>query len=451
MAEVVTEADRLDEILVEAQRPRHRARDLRDLERVRHPRAVVVALGRDEDLRLVLQAAKGLAVHDAVAVALQRRAQRAIGLVDGANRRIGARRERRELLLLPRPASRREALGDDARCGVGVHPFDSRSLRCWWPGSSGGGRRGRSASSWPTPSRRPRRGRGPARPLGGLRKRGLSWRCARARRDRGPAAHRAGRGGGARAAALRGARRGEGLLAQSRRVAPARRSRAGQRPGLGRRRRRAARRGRRQRPGRGRARRRHRAQRRLGAAGRGRHDEPRRAARGGHLRAGRHAARRRPHGAARAGDLRLRARQARARDRRERRRRALRRAARGARRRARHGCLAQRGARPRAARARRGGDRVRARRRWRGEFDAVIEGVGGATLGAALQRVAGRGIVVSFASSDTDPASFPDAGAVRTRAGRDAARPVRLRGDRAQRHRRTRPAAARRARRRRPA
>jgi len=40
-------------------------------------------------------------------------------------------------------------------------------------------------------------------------------------------------------------------------------------------------------------------------------------------------------------------------------------------------------------------------------YDAVIEGVGGATLGSALQRVAGRGVVVSFASSDPDPASFP--------------------------------------------
>lgn len=41
------------------------------------------------------------------------------------------------------------------------------------------------------------------------------------------------------------------------------------------------------------------------------------------------------------------------------------------------------------------------------EYEAVIEGVGGATLGAALQRVAGRGVVVSFASSDPEPVSFP--------------------------------------------
>ncbi|MDP2711445.1 MAG: zinc-binding dehydrogenase [Solirubrobacteraceae bacterium] len=40
-------------------------------------------------------------------------------------------------------------------------------------------------------------------------------------------------------------------------------------------------------------------------------------------------------------------------------------------------------------------------------YDAVIEGVGGATLGLALQRVVARGTVVSFASSDPDPVSFP--------------------------------------------
>lgn len=41
------------------------------------------------------------------------------------------------------------------------------------------------------------------------------------------------------------------------------------------------------------------------------------------------------------------------------------------------------------------------------EFDAVIEGVGGASLGAALQRVAAGGTVVSFASSDQAPVQFP--------------------------------------------
>jgi NADPH:quinone reductase len=41
------------------------------------------------------------------------------------------------------------------------------------------------------------------------------------------------------------------------------------------------------------------------------------------------------------------------------------------------------------------------------EFEAIIEGVGGASLGAALQRVAPSGTVVSFASSDPAPVQFP--------------------------------------------
>lgn len=41
------------------------------------------------------------------------------------------------------------------------------------------------------------------------------------------------------------------------------------------------------------------------------------------------------------------------------------------------------------------------------DFDGVIEGVGGNTLGTALQRVGAGGTVVSFASSDTAEVSFP--------------------------------------------
>jgi NADPH:quinone reductase len=42
------------------------------------------------------------------------------------------------------------------------------------------------------------------------------------------------------------------------------------------------------------------------------------------------------------------------------------------------------------------------------EFDVIVEAVGGETLGAALQRVAPLGTVVSFAASDpAEPTSFP--------------------------------------------
>ena len=40
-------------------------------------------------------------------------------------------------------------------------------------------------------------------------------------------------------------------------------------------------------------------------------------------------------------------------------------------------------------------------------FDVIVEGVGGASLGAALQRVEPDGIVLSFASSDPSPVQYP--------------------------------------------
>jgi NADPH:quinone reductase-like Zn-dependent oxidoreductase len=40
-------------------------------------------------------------------------------------------------------------------------------------------------------------------------------------------------------------------------------------------------------------------------------------------------------------------------------------------------------------------------------FDAILEGVGGATLGAAMLRVAPRGTIVSFAPSDPSDVTFP--------------------------------------------
>ncbi len=41
------------------------------------------------------------------------------------------------------------------------------------------------------------------------------------------------------------------------------------------------------------------------------------------------------------------------------------------------------------------------------EFDAIVEGVGGQSLAAAIQRVAPFGAIVSFASSDASPVCFP--------------------------------------------
>src|SRR3546814_19564300 len=57
-----------------------RARDLRHLDRVGQPRAVVIALVVDEDLGLVLQPPDGAGMDDAVAVALKAGARRALRL-----------------------------------------------------------------------------------------------------------------------------------------------------------------------------------------------------------------------------------------------------------------------------------------------------------------------------------------------------------------------------------
>ena len=70
MAEVVSQRNRLDQILVKRQRPRQRPRDLRHLQAVRQPRAVMVALVIDEHLRLMDEPAERGRMHDAVAVAL---------------------------------------------------------------------------------------------------------------------------------------------------------------------------------------------------------------------------------------------------------------------------------------------------------------------------------------------------------------------------------------------
>ena len=122
VAEVVPHPDRLDEVLVEAQRARDGAGDLRHLERVREARAVVIALGRHEHLRLVLQAAERLAVDDPVAVALERRAQAAVLLGPRARGGVGGRGERRELRSLLCANARGERVRDGtARVRGGSH------------------------------------------------------------------------------------------------------------------------------------------------------------------------------------------------------------------------------------------------------------------------------------------------------------------------------------------
>ena len=81
VSQIVPERDGLRQVLVQAERARDGAGDLRDVERVREPNAVVVALWRQEHLRLVLQPAERLGVRDAVAIPLEDRADRVLRLV----------------------------------------------------------------------------------------------------------------------------------------------------------------------------------------------------------------------------------------------------------------------------------------------------------------------------------------------------------------------------------
>ena len=71
MAEVVGQAQRLGQILVEAERPGDGPADLGDFDAVGQADPEMVAVGSDEDLGLVPQPAEGDRMDDAVAVALE--------------------------------------------------------------------------------------------------------------------------------------------------------------------------------------------------------------------------------------------------------------------------------------------------------------------------------------------------------------------------------------------
>ena len=70
VADIMRQAQSLGEILVQPQRAGDHPADLRHFEAVGEAHAVVIAIGGDEHLRLVAQAAEGDRMDDAVAVAL---------------------------------------------------------------------------------------------------------------------------------------------------------------------------------------------------------------------------------------------------------------------------------------------------------------------------------------------------------------------------------------------
>ena len=71
MAKVMRERDRFGQVLVEPQAPGQHPGDLGDFQGVRQARTKQVAFVVDENLRLVLQPAKGPRMHDTVAIALE--------------------------------------------------------------------------------------------------------------------------------------------------------------------------------------------------------------------------------------------------------------------------------------------------------------------------------------------------------------------------------------------
>ncbi len=71
MAKVMGQAQRFGQVLVEAECTGHGPPDLRDFDRMGQTYAKMVAVGRNEHLGLVAQAAEGDRMDDPVAVALE--------------------------------------------------------------------------------------------------------------------------------------------------------------------------------------------------------------------------------------------------------------------------------------------------------------------------------------------------------------------------------------------
>jgi hypothetical protein len=72
MTKVVREAQRLRQVFVETERAGYGPSDLRDFYAVGEPHPEMIAVGGDEHLRLVAQAAESDRVDDSVAVALKK-------------------------------------------------------------------------------------------------------------------------------------------------------------------------------------------------------------------------------------------------------------------------------------------------------------------------------------------------------------------------------------------
>ena len=77
MPQIVPERDRLRQIFVQGKTPRERTGDLAHIKRMRQSGHVVIAVGRKEYLRLILQTQERLGIYDPVPVPLKLGAHRA--------------------------------------------------------------------------------------------------------------------------------------------------------------------------------------------------------------------------------------------------------------------------------------------------------------------------------------------------------------------------------------
>ena len=90
--QIMAKRDCLGQLLVKLQHLGNGPGNLRDLQRVRQPGAIVIPGWGEKHLSLVLQTPERLGVDDAIAVALKRRPHVVFGLIAQAPARIGALR-----------------------------------------------------------------------------------------------------------------------------------------------------------------------------------------------------------------------------------------------------------------------------------------------------------------------------------------------------------------------
>src|ERR1700677_5254155 len=120
MAEIVGQPDGLDQVLIDLEGTGHGPRNRRDLHRMGHARAVMIARAVQEDLGLVLESAERTAVDDAVTVALEFEAQpmavfRVLATARG-RARLGVGREVARLTLFQIKAAARHSSKLSSSC-----------------------------------------------------------------------------------------------------------------------------------------------------------------------------------------------------------------------------------------------------------------------------------------------------------------------------------------------